>query len=291
TQPWRRRPRSAAAVAREAPVTVQPNSHVQSVVLKKLEMVSAEMGPAQRRVAEYVLRNPEDVIHMSITQLSGASEASEATIVRLVQDIGFKGYNDFKISLSRSMSANDGALERDLDADATTSDIIQNVFGMTRTSLVETWEALEPAQVDAAIQLLSTAKRIEFVGVGGSAAVAHDAYHKFLRLGVPVNALVDPHDAVQVCATLGPGDVVLDAVKLAKESGAAVVAISRFGRSPLQRLADVTLHTLSSETAYRSEAIASRIAQLAIIDVLFVGAFLRNHPVTSRNLSRSRSAI
>ena len=284
-------------------MTVQPNSHVQSVVLKKLEMVSAEMGPAQRRVAEYVLRNPEDVIHMSITQLSGASEASEATIVRLVQDIGFKGYNDFKISLSRSMSANDGALERDLDADATTSDIIQKVFGMTRTSLVETWEALEPAQVDAAIQLLSTAKRIEFVGVGGSAAVAHDAYHKFLRLGVPVNALVDPHDAVQVCATLGPGDVVLaishsgrtkdvlDAVKLAKESGAAVVAISRFGRSPLQRLADVTLHTLSSETAYRSEAIASRIAQLAIIDVLFVGAFLRNHPVTSRNLSRSRSAI
>src|SRR5690606_32908194 len=155
TQPWRRRPRSAAAVAREAPVTVHPNSHVQSVVLKKLEMVSAEMGPAQRRVAEYVLRNPEDVIHMSITQLSGASEASEATIVRLVQDIGFKGYNDFKISLSRSMRPKVGAFGRGIDADSRTSAIIQIFLGMTRTSLLETWEALEPDQVDAAIQLLS----------------------------------------------------------------------------------------------------------------------------------------
>lgn len=281
----------------------QPKHNVQSAVLKKLEMVSGEVGQAQRRVARYVLQNPEDVIRMSITQLSDASKASEATVVRLVQDIGFKGYNDFKISLSRSMSVSDEALERDLDADATTQDIIQNVFGMTRTSLIETWEALDSEQVEAAISILTSAKRIEFVGVGGSAAVAHDAYHKFLRLGVPVNALMDPHDAVQVCATLSPGDVVvaishsgrtkdiLEAVKLANESEAKVLAITRFGRSPLQRLADVTLHTLSSETTYRSEAIASRISQLVLIDVLFVGAFLRNLPVTSRNLGRSRSAI
>ena len=117
------------------------------------------------------------------------------------------------------------------------------------------------------------------------------------QLGLPQPATLrrgralPPGDVVLAISHSGRTKDVLDAVKLAKESGAAVVAISRFGRSPLQRLADVTLHTLSSETAYRSEAIASRIAQLAIIDVLFVGAFLRNHPVTSRNLSRSRSAI
>lgn len=276
---------------------------IQSSVLKKLEMISQEVGRAQRQVAEYVLSNPEDVIRMSITQLAEASETSEATVVRLMQSVGFEGYNDFKISLSRSMSQNEEELERNLTPEATTAEIISNIFGMTRTGLNETLEALDAAEVDKAIDLLAGARRIEFMGVGGSAAVAHDAYHKFLRLGTPVNALMDPHDAVQVCATLGPGDVILtishsgrtrdilDAVKLAKELGAAVVAISRFGRSPLQRLADVTLHTLSSETTYRSEAIASRIAQLVIIDVLFVGAFFRNHPVTSANLARSRSAI
>jgi len=276
---------------------------VQSTVLKKLEMVSDEIGHAQRRVADYVLSNPEEVIRMSITQLSEASEASEATVVRLMQSVGFDGYNDFKISLSRSMSHNETELERNLTPDASTADIIQNIFSMTRTGLSETFEALDSSEVEQAIDLLAAARRIEFMGVGGSAAVAHDAYHKFLRLGVPVNALMDPHDAVQVCATLGPGDVVLaishsgrtrdilEAVRLASDQGAQVIAISRFGRSPLQRLADVTLHTLSSETAYRSEAIASRIAQLVIIDVLFVGAFFRNHPVTSANLARSRSAI
>lgn len=276
---------------------------VQSSVLKKLEMVSDEVGRAQRRVAAYVLGNPEEVIRMSITQLAEASETSEATVVRLMQSVGFDGYNDFKISLSRSMSQNEEELDRNLTPDASTADIISNIFGMTRTGLNETVDALDPAEVEKAVDLLAGARRIEFMGVGGSAAVAHDAYHKFLRLGTPVNALMDPHDAVQVCATLGPGDVVLavshsgrtrdilDAVKLARDLGASVIAISRFGRSPLQRLADVTLHTLSSETAYRSEAIASRIAQLVIIDVLFVGAFFRNHPVTSANLARSRSAI
>lgn len=266
-------------------------------------MISEEVGKAQRRVAAYVMQNPEDVIRMSITQLAEASEASEATVVRLMQTVGFEGYNDFKISLSRSMSQNVEELERNLTAEATTPEIIQNIFGMTQTGLKETWETLDTADVGEAISILASARRIEFMGVGGSAAVAHDAYHKFLRLGVPVNALMDPHDAVQVCATLGSEDVVLavshsgrtkdilEAVRLAKEVGAKVIAISRFGRSPLQRLADVTLHTLSSETTYRSEAIASRIAQLVIIDVLFVGAFFRNLPVTSANLARSRSAI
>lgn len=266
-------------------------------------MVSGEVGQAQRRVAGYVIQNPEDVIRMSITQLAEASEASEATVVRLMQSVGFDGYNDFKISLSRSMSQHEQELERNLTAEATTTEIIQNIFGMTRTGLTETFEALSSTDVEEAISILAGARRIEFMGVGGSAAVAHDAYHKFLRLGVPVNALIDPHDAVQVCATLGKGDVVLaishsgrtrdilEATKLASELGARVIAISRFGRSPLQRLADVTLHTLSSETTYRSEAIASRIAQLVIIDVLFVGAFFRNLPVTSANLTRSRSAI
>lgn len=266
-------------------------------------MVRGEVGRAQHRVVKYVLSHPEDAIHMSITQLAEASGSSEATIVRLVQDLGFKGFNDFKISLSRSMSVSDQVLERDLDASATVAEILQNVFGMSQTSLSETWEALDPRDVEAAIAILSRAERIEFVGVGGSGAVAFDAYHKFLRLGVPVSAPIDPHNAAQVAATLGSGAVVvvishsgrtrdvLEVARLAKESDAQVIAITRFGRSPLQRLADVTLQTLSSETSYRSEAIASRISQLVIIDALLVGVFLRNQPTSGQHLLRSRSAL
>src|SRR5690625_1035965 len=109
-------------------------------------MVSDEIGHAQRRVADYVLSNPEEVIRMSITQLSEASEASEATVVRLMQSVGFDGYNDFKISLSRSMSHNETELERNLTPDASTADIIQNIFSMTRTGLSETFEALDSSR-------------------------------------------------------------------------------------------------------------------------------------------------
>lgn len=70
-----------------------------------------------------------------------------------------------------------------------------------------------------------------------------------------------------------------------------VFAIRRYGRSPLSRVADVTLHTVSAETRYGSEAISSRMAQPVLIDTLMASLYLARLAESQDLLARAREAL
>lgn len=276
---------------------------IKSVVLEKLARVKADVGPARRKVIDVILERPAEVIHLSITELAELSKTSEATIVRLFQELGYKGYQDFKINLSQTLIPLEQAFHKDISAEDPPMAILSSIFRVSVETLTDTEQVIDASALEQAVDLLANAQRIEFIGLGGSGVVALDAYHKFIRLGIPVNASQDGHNAAQLCSVLRPGDVVvavshsgstsdiLEAVQLARASGAKIVAITRYGRSPLHSLADAALCTLSPETEQRSEAIASRIAQLAIIDTLLVAVFLRRQPDAGELVKRAREAL
>lgn len=240
---------------------------------------------------------------MSVTELAEAAGASEATVVRLFQELDYRGYQDFKIQLSKTMVPASLVYSREIAPSDPPGKIMENVFNMSMLTLRDTRQVIQDEVLEQAVTLLAGAARIEFVGFGGSGVVARDGYHKFIRLGIPVHATQDAHDAAQICSLLGTRDVVvaishsgssrdlLESVRLAQGAGAKVIALTRFGRSPLQKLADVVLNTLSPETSYRSEGIASRIAQLAIIDTLLVAVFMRQCPGSQDRLERAREAL
>lgn len=273
----------------------------QSVVLRKLAAVYPDVGPARRKVIAYVLRAPEEVIHLSVTELSKLAGTSEASIVRLFQELGYKGYQDFKIQLSQTLHQRSQRLERDIAPGDTSAAVAASVFGMAVKTLQDTLQVLEVAPLDEAVRLLAGARRIEFIGLEGSGVVALDAYQELARLGVPVGASHDGREAARLCAALEPGDVLvvispsgstrdaLEAARLAKASGAKVVAITRYGRSPLRSLADTVLFTLSPETSCRSEVMASHIAQLALIDTLLIAVTLQRPPDAQAKLERVRA--
>lgn len=275
----------------------------QSIVLRQLASVRDSVGPARQKVVDYVLQNPEEVVQLSVTELAGLTDTSEATVVRLFQELKFKGYQDFKIQLSRSLAGGANTLGTDIAPNDPPEAVLEALFNTSVVTLRDTLKMVDRAALRAAVGILAEARRIEFLGAGGSGTVALDGYHKFIRLGIPVNALTEEHNAAQACAVLGEGDVVvaishsgstrsvLEAVRLAQEAGAKVIALTRFGRSPLERMADVVLHTLSPETAFRSEAIASRIAQLVLIDCLMVSVYLALQPASGRSLERARDAL
>ena len=274
-----------------------------SVVLRQLSSVRDSVGPARQKVVDYVLQHAEEVVQLSVTELAGLTDTSEATVVRLFQELRFKGYQDFKIQLSRSLAGGASSLGTDIAPDDPPEAVLEALFNTSVVTLRDTLRMVDRPALRRAVDMLAHADRIEFLGAGGSSTVALDGYHKFIRLGIPVNALMEEHNAAQVCAVLKPGDVVvaishsgstrsvLEAVRLAQEAGAGVVAITRFGRSPLDRLADVVLHTLSPETAFRSEAIASRIAQLVLLDCLMVSVYLALQPASGSTLERARDAL
>lgn len=84
---------------------------------------------------------------------------------------------------------------------------------------------------------------------------------------------------------------ILNCVRLARENGVKVVAITSYGDSPLTEMADFVLLSSTNDTEYRSDAMLSRIVQMVIIDILYVSVILKLSPQSLENLKRSQNAV
>jgi RpiR family transcriptional regulator, carbohydrate utilization regulator len=261
------------------------------------------LTPGERQVAEAVLRDPHAVILTPITDLARRSGASTAAVSRFCRKLDFGSFPQFKIRLSQDLASPMADIHQDVTVDDRIGGITRKVVHGNIQSLTDTLQVLEEKTVAAAVDLLSSAPRITFVGLGGSGIVAQDAAHKFMRTGKPILVYTDKHLQLIQASLLGTKDVVvafshtgrnrdlLDVLRVAKSAGARIVAITQHGPSPTVKLADVVLHTMAREAAYRRESLSSRIAALTIVDVLYVGVGVRLHQQVIRNLKQIRQAI
>ena len=161
---------------------------------------------------------------------------------------------------------------------------------------------ISPDQIDAAIGLLSNARRVEFYGVGNSGIVAADAQHKFFRFDMATVAYSDSHVQLMAASMLGPKDVLvaishsgrsrelLDAVKLARKNGCPIIAISA-SNTPLADLATVMLRADTQEDTEIYSPMISRLAHLALIDVLALGVALKRGRQASRALEKTKRSL
>ncbi|MCX7784220.1 MAG: MurR/RpiR family transcriptional regulator [Meiothermus sp.] len=283
----------------------RPKASPQSEIpaLKRIQAIRGEVGESSLRLIDYIVGNPRTVLSQSITELTEAAGSSDPTAVRLFRRAGFRSFQDFKIRLAQSLVPGVSSLNPEIRPHDTALQVLEKVFATSQITLKETLAHTDEKVLEEAVQALLSARKIEVVGCGVSGIVALDTAHKFSRLGLLARSHNDPHFAAQVCALTGPGDVVLaishtgstgdvlEAVELAKNNGATVIALTGLKRSPLTQLADLTLRTSSPESSYRSEAIASRIAQLCMVDALCVALHLRLEPLSSERLRKTREAL
>src|SRR5580693_10753700 len=69
----------------------------------RIEGTYASLRSAEQRVADFILKHPEELIYLTVTELAERTNTSESTVVRLCQKIGYKGYQEFKIMLARDL--------------------------------------------------------------------------------------------------------------------------------------------------------------------------------------------
>ena len=249
-------------------------------ILQRLRAASASLPPKSRRVAEYVSAQPHDVVHMSVTQLAEATGVSEGSVVALCKQMGARGFQQLKIVLAQELVNAVQFIHEDLERSDETDVIVQKIFASNVQALKDTLGALDVAQMGRAVQAILAARRVELYGIGSAAPVVEDAYYRLLRIGVDARVVIDSHVQAISAAQAGPDVVTLTvshsgsthetlaATRLAKESGATTIAITGYGRSPIIKFSDIVLTTMARETRFRTEAMTSRIAQLAIVDAL-----------------------
>ncbi|MEH1030867.1 MurR/RpiR family transcriptional regulator [Micromonospora profundi] len=259
------------------------------------------LSPAEQRVARLVVSDPAAAARRTITDLATAAETSEATVIRFCRSVGMDGYPQLRIRLAaeaaRRVEPPDArVVGGDIPPGADLAQIIATIAFNDARAVEETAEQLDPAICEQVVEAINGAGRIDIYGAGASGFVASDFQQKLHRIGRIAFYFPDVHTALTSAALLGKGDIaigishtgttsdVIEVLEQARKRGASTVALTNFPRSPITEVADFVLTTAARETTYRSGATASRLAQLTVVDCLFVG-------VAARNRSRARKAL
>ncbi|EHK88719.1 transcriptional regulator, RpiR family protein [Saccharomonospora azurea SZMC 14600] len=265
------------------------------------------LARAEQRVAKVVLDAPSSVARRSITEVALAAKTSETTVTRFCKAIGVGGYPQLRIALAADTARSEARASRDLGGDITADDdlasVVSKVGFADARAVEETAEQLDIGELTRVTELVAAAGRVDVYGVGASAFVAADLQQKMHRIGRVCFAWSDTHIMLTSAAVLGEGDVAVaishsgatadtvEALRVAKEHGATTVAITNFPRSPITSVADHVLTTAARETTFRSGATASRIAQLTVIDCLFIGVAQQHFDDAMAALDATRAAV
>ncbi|MGH3660989.1 MAG: MurR/RpiR family transcriptional regulator [Micromonosporaceae bacterium] len=266
------------------------------------------LSPAEQRVARQVMADPAQAARRTITELATEAGTSEATVIRFCRSVGLEGYPQLRIRLAaeaarRSEPPDARVVGGDIPPGADIAQIIATIAFNDSRAVEETAEQLDAAVCEKVVALLARAGRIDVFGVGASGFVASDFQQKLHRIGRTAFYWPDVHTALASVALLGKNDVAIgvshtgntsdtiEVLKQAQSRGATTIALTNFPRSAVTEVADLVLTTAARETTYRSGATASRLAQLTVVDCLFVGVAARNRARTNTALTATAEAV
>ena len=275
-------------------------------ILITIRALLPNLAPVEQRVAQQVMKDPFGAAMQSISALARSCDTSATTVVRFCRALGLRGYPDLRIALAAA-AAHAGedtvpASAHDILPGDEPAVIAAKIGRADAKAVTDTVRNLEIGTLIEVVAVLAGARRIDIYGVGASGYVALDLQQKLQRIGKPAFAWPDSHMAITSAALLGPADAAvalshtgttvdtIDALQEAASHGAATVAITNFPRSPITLPARFVLATAARETAFRSGAMTSRIAQLTVIDCLFVVLAQHDLPSSREALERTFEA-
>ncbi|GAB1530468.1 MULTISPECIES: MurR/RpiR family transcriptional regulator [Bacillales] len=279
-------------------------SHMLNGGLVGLQAILDQLKPSERKVADYILAHPEDVVKLSVQKLAEYSGVSEATIIRLARSLNMKGYQELKLRVAGDLTKQTAmGSYQEIMMEGSVESIMQAVSWNNIQSIQDTLSVLSNEEVKKAVDVLSVARKIDVYGVGASAVIADDIRQKFSRINLWCEAYSDFHAQLTSAVTLTEKDVVIgisysgqtediiQSLTEAKQQGATIITLTKFGPSPVAELANIRLFTSSVEKSIRSGAMASRIAQLNVIDILFITMISRMQERVIPLLEKSRLAV
>lgn len=274
-------------------------------VLVTVRALLPNLAPVEQRVARQVLADPYGTAMQAISELATLCDTSATTVIRFCRAVGLRGYPELRIALAAASHADrsaDGEPLHDIVPGDDPATIAQKIARADAKAVTDTARHLDIDTLVEVVGVLATARRIDIYGIGASGYVALDLQQKLQGIGKPAFAWPDPHMAITSAALRGPADVVvglshtgttadtIDAMREAGGHGARTVAITNFPRSPITMTADFVLLTAARETAFRSGAMTSRIAQLTVVDCLFIVLAQHDLPASQDALERTFEA-
>lgn len=278
-------------------------THDPRAIGAQIRMRLPQLTPLERKVVESITSREDLSESTSLKEIAVENNVSEAMIVKLTKKLNFSGFREFRTSLihyNRSEVAN---LHSEIEPNDSSEQLLEKVFRTSIQAIEETISILDVSEFNRAADILFKAKHIDLYGVGGSATVARDLSHKLLKIGIRAMvhddshtmlmsaALLNDDDAVIAISHSGMTKAVIDPIKLAARNGAKVIAITNYAESPIVQNAHVVLNSTSQGSHLLGENAASRIAQLNILDALFVAIAKKDLKKAEQNLNKTQQSV
>jgi len=266
----------------------EPTVRLSTALEARIKAIKPTLSDKELGVAQFLTTDPKEFVSLSISALASRCGVSETVIIRLYRKLGYEGFHQFKIDIAQSLIEMAEDRMVDLRASDSMETVKRKVFAMTRQALEDSIQLVDDEALIATRDALLSAKRVVVIAFGGSASVGLDFVHKLLKLGIMAQLWTDSHMQIMSAAILGPGDLLLaithsgnsrdivEALEMARSRGATTVVVTGFPKSPASRAAEISLITVCRETEYQTDAMTSRIVQLAVFDTLYVSMIFAN---------------
>lgn len=274
------------------------------MVIAKIHNLFKNLTETEQKIAAYILEFPEKVIHMTAKELADACGTVPSAVNRMCKSIGFEGFAKLKISLAtEAVQENYSKNNAPFDKNDTPKMIFNKVFNSGINTLKSTCQMLDFSKIDKLSKRLASAQRVFIFGVGTSSVVALDAAYRFSQLDVQAYAYTDILQMNVMAKNMKNGDVafgishsgttkaVVDAMRSAKQAGAATISLTSFTKSLLYKESDYSLSVYADERNYPVEAVSARIAHMCVIDALMLTIASFNYDDYSKHISLRNASL
>lgn len=278
----------------------------ENVVLLTIKGTYTTLSDYEKRVADYVLANADETLNLTVANLAKQTQVSEPTVIRFCRKLNFTGYQEFKIALAKG-DVYGGDTLKVIHEEVTSQDSVREISSKVVNSHIlamqQTMAMINYERLEQFIGLILQAEHLDFFGLGGSGTVAMDVENKFIRTGINTRCCIDAHIQLIWTALRGKNDVIVifsnsgttrhfvKVMELARKNGAKLVLITSGSNTVLTRLADITFQIHASETSHKKEPSSSRIAMLAIMDVVATAIALEKQSDYIENIYKTRAAL
>lgn len=271
-------------------------------VVVKLQDYLYKSSETEKVIIEYLLNNPESVVNSNIYQLSEKTFSSPSTIIRLCKKTGFNGYKELIHALLYELAIRKSADEerlKNINKEDSLEKIIKKVTLKSISSLEKAEKLIDSKVLEDCVEILEKSRNICLFGVGASLLVAKDAYLKFLRInkGCCINddfhaqllqaINMEKNDVAIIISYSGFTEEMIKCADIVKKIGAPIIAITRSEKSPIAKIADYKLLVAATEHVFREGAISSRIAQLNIVDILYIAFVNKNYDSNMKQFNKT----
>lgn len=254
-------------------------------ILDTIGALHSSLTKTEKRIASAILASPNLLSQASLSEVAAQLDVGEATFIRFCRTLGFKGYTDFKLELAIELATQEkqesSLLDTAIDKNDTVADIAAKLQNALAKVITETVNLLDLEELEKAVLTLRQAKRIFLFGVGSSGLTAEEAKHKFMRIGLQVDAVTNNHFMYMQAALMRKDDVVIgishsgyseetvQALRIAKRNEASTIAITHNLRSPITQTADFVLINGNRQGQMQGDSIGTKMAQLFVLDLIY----------------------